>query len=177
MSREIKFRAWDKSSKKWITGSKEGFNLFGECTLIGGVLANKHYTENCFERLFADVIVEQYTGLKDCGLWPNSEFDKDGNAIDLKELYEHDIVEVVSNNIVADGYAYKYAGQRPNGERFVISATEAGFTLIRAEWFDLTKEPYSPSRMGFVNNYAFWNGHRSLKLIGNIHQNPELLKE
>lgn len=26
-----------------------------------------------------------------------------------------------------------------------------------------------------IDNYAFWNYHRFLEVIGNIHDNPELL--
>lgn len=135
----------------------------------------------CNIHLLPDKYIEHddkqlWTGLKDCGLWPDSTFDKDGNYTNLKEIYTHDIVEVVSNNVVADGYAYEYSGQRPNEERFVVSRTKAGFTLVRIEWFDLAEEPYSPNRMGFVNNYNFWNAARSLKVVGNTTDNPELLE-
>lgn len=178
---ETKFRAWDKIDKEMMFPKWEEGYIGGGNKKIGLYIYRSKTGHSSLSYILKHpelFIPMQYTGLKDVGLWPESKFDKAGNALELKEIYGHDIVEVVSNNVVADGYAYEKSGQRPNGEKFVVSHTKAGYTLIPVESFDLSKEPYCPYRMGFVNNYSFANAAgNSLKVIGNIHQHPELLKK
>ena len=60
--REIKFRAWDKVLKDWIPGGKE-FSLLGEAILHGGLF--EEYSKDVYKRLYEDVVITQYTGLKD----------------------------------------------------------------------------------------------------------------
>ena len=58
MNREIKFRAWHKGRNQWLHKSTYGCDILGETILLGG------WCNVSFEEL-DDVIVEQYTGLKD----------------------------------------------------------------------------------------------------------------
>lgn len=85
MKREIKFRAWDNRKKKWLCGYEYpnlgGFSLFGETVMLGEW--SRMLDTYLFERRKhkqEDLIVMQYTGLKD----------RNG----LQDLYEGDIVDI-----------------------------------------------------------------------------------
>ena len=133
MSREIKFRAWDKGEKEYYYDVEDTYDY--RC---GG--------RGCYADSFGEILehperyeVEQYTGLKD----------KNG-----KEIYEGDIVK-------ARWYRAKNARFDTKGE-------------IRYDdgWFYIHDDPDGQDRLGAPIHNCY-----SIEVIGNIHENPELLEK
>lgn len=121
MSREIKFRAWFEERKRFLDTDEWYMGALGSKYLSYAV---KPYNKN-------DIIVEQYTGLRD----------KNG-----KEIYEGDIMRY-------DAIDYKV----------LWADYYAGFE---------TKRLNSPwNNAGLTLHFLASVG----RVIGNIHENPELL--
>mgnify|MGYP003442424003 CR=1 FL=1 len=146
MKREIKFRAWDGKEMRTPTESQE----FANITFHAWMDTPK--TVQQMKKIF----IMQYTGLKD----------KNG-----KEIYEGDIVELVGGTCaflscgIYDDQKYKI------GDKMIIQCLSSGFTLCGFNMYDCTL----PNRVGKVDNYTLWNHARSLKIIGNIYENQNLL--
>lgn len=157
MNRELKFRAWIKDEGEMRYPSSDRYIKFnGDCYYIVRNLANSR--KQIFQRENPDNIeLMQYTGIKD----------RTG-----KEIYEGDIVELVGgtcNYLPCGDYSYhKFV----IGDKMVVQNLKSGFTLARLNLVN----NYFPNIVGKVNNYDFWNHHRSLKIVGNIFENPELLE-
>lgn len=133
--REIKFRAFDKVSRKM----SPSFSLFGEFTMLGlvfGWLDNVRGNADgcCSIESLNDLIIIQYTGLKD---------------VNGFEIYDGDIVELYPDDIEMRYIReVKWAYDRP-----VLGITnEHGGAILC--------KPNS----------------EIIKVIGNIHENPELLE-
>ena len=148
--REIKFRALKDD--------------MSNCTFQYGQLV---YGDNGEPRITQDGLLftsclkgteGQFTGLKD----------KNG-----KEIYEGDVVEFIGGTC---DYLYYgiYADERYKiGDKMIVQKLESGYSLAGINMIGCE----IPNRVGKVDNYNFWRHQKSLKVIGNIHDNPELLNQ
>ena len=127
MNREIKFRAWDVESKKFIKQSGRETQLDYESNFL---------IKPCIYEL------QQYTGLHD----------KNG-----REIYEGDIIECSGHNDLCVVY---------------FDVTTASY--IALPWW-MNYESWSRDTESDPEEYLLWD-NITIKIIGNIHENPELLK-
>jgi len=151
--REIKFRAWDKKSKKMRQVTEivfnTGFYLEPNDNTVKLIWVKGQDIINDKDiQLQRDdgFILMQYTGLKD----------KNG-----KEIYEGDIVTIHKHNYDF-GFKQDEIGQ--------IKFIDGAFGFYREK----NEKEY------FFNDLATENGYGELdyyEVIGNIYDNPELLKE
>lgn len=94
---------------------------------------------------------------------------KDKNG---KLIFEGDIVSwCYKNGVLSGGYIYYFGGYK-YGDELIVRRLESGFMLCRKN----DGMPDIPNANWKIDNYAFWNYHMFLEIVGNIHDNPELLK-
>lgn len=147
--RDIKFRAWHNKAK-----------LMAHINDCGDFIFMREGERDASDAYLSDVILDpsitamQYTGLKD----------KNG-----VEVYEGDIIRWTNLKhywvAVIEPLAYD-----PNGQLYAI---EKYHNLTVDESLDTYTYKKSDSRKGARNEIAFLS--KSTEVIGNIHENPELL--
>ena len=130
--REIKFRAWDKATKKMLRVNSLTFD-FRLCDLWSGESKDEGVARN-----WADVVFMQFTGLKD----------KNG-----KEIYEGDICEMA---LTTPYGLIKHKGVMKFNEKSAQFGCDVETELENIA--DHIEQKEAP------------------KVIGNIYENPELLK-
>ena len=135
--KELKFRIWIKDEKRYYDESDEESYMIvpnGNVTYTSEPYEEDGVWFNDTTRATNDVIVEQYTGLKD----------KNG-----KEIYEGDIVE----------YTTCYYGNEKRHHKVV-------------EWSEWDSDDF-----GEPHNLGYSNLSECMEVIGNIHENAEILED
>ena len=145
--REIKFRAWDIAYKLYRI--VDGNNLF--------IADNEIYDYDCsrspeMKYVTKDYILEQFTGLND----------KNG-----VEIYEGDIVAI---KVYDENKRLVGPIERRNGGAYWIKHQEACDKYLHQIHCEVCETTSSVSLLDFFDSYQ-------LNVIGNIHENPELLKQ
>ena len=136
--REIKFRVFDKGLKEYRTPQGGDYSL--------GVLSGK--VRGKYGEEFPEMIVEQYTGLKD----------KKG-----KEIYEGDIVRWDDGS---NGKAWRVAIVEINPD------IQFRIVKIYCDFVQSAKEGY----IFKFGKFIYTDTHNHLEIIGNIYENIILLK-
>lgn len=143
--REIKFRAFDKLSKKMF--DVYSFNYFSVEVITNsqeGIYAD---TKSILRQ---DCILMQYTGLKDC---------------DGKEIYESDLIVIPNHYPFYDDNQINYVG--------VVEWVYSGWQYI-LECVNKDKRGISSGVNNHLNEEGFEeNTSTYYKIIGNIYENKE----
>ena len=158
MNREIKFRAWDKRTGRWI----DNFRMFMHGNIeVFTSYANPQwqpYSKKHYELM-------QYTGLKD----------KNG-----KEIFEGDILEVVIDNDNDETCGHGF--DIDVGKKVAVRWMDGGFRLIEPQYYNNEDKGYCEV-CAAVNSggYLYSENHEMdigffVKVVGNIYESPELLK-
>ena len=165
MSREIKYRVYSKQYKNYLDTSGKG--ILCEVHHLALKPDGKLYYANIgieypgtlsecptleWDNDYEDCIVEQYTGLKD----------KNG-----KEIYEGDIVK-------AKIQGFWETGPNTICEGNATWNLEVVYNEIRyMDVFHILGSKNAPDRI----YYLFEDKLSDIEVLGNIHENPELLEE
>ena len=150
--REIKFRAKDYQTNKWVYGflfmgkgddnRDYAFILQDKGLKVGTATEGNAIEFTCDEAHLVDIeTICQYTGLKD----------KNG-----KEIYEGDVLEIA---------ALDFLDKAKNKKNFIVKY-ENGFIC------HIVKEPHCWMHL----KTAYEKSSYKLKKIGNIYDNPELVE-
>lgn len=149
--RKIKFRAYDKNKRRWILN----YAHIGE--------NGKMYI--AFDTPDMDLVVMQFTGLKDNTKWEQLTSEEQKEWIDSgrlkeewngKEIYEGDVIKI------------SFSAYVPNTDHIV--KWDEGFCRFTGEVIEKNKHSeYHQDRL-----YIF-HPSTNCEVIGNIHENPELL--
>lgn len=144
--REILFRGRRTKNGQWVEGDLCTINM----PIISIAVNDANYYEVIPET------VGQFTGLTD---------------INGKKIFEGDIVEFVggtTNFLRSNPY---HSGHNV-GTLLIVIHLPSGYTLCLPNLSEFDYQ--APNITSHIDNYTFWNHQKSLKVVGNIHDNPEL---
>lgn len=160
--REIKFRGKRIDNGEWVYGDLVHNN---EQVLISPNFTEPYEYHEDFDCNVVPQTVGQFTGLKN----------RAG-----KELYEGDIV--VPNGSCGGITVQPYAMPRKSatGEQFIVAHLPCGWTLRHVSAYG--KSGFnSPNTIihgwKIIESYDLWNHQGQMDIIGNIHDNADLMPE
>lgn len=144
--RELRFRVWDKVTERYYAVSGLEYDESGELCeiyLVRIEIDESNPTANV--RKPSDVVLEQYTGIKD----------KNG-----REVYEGDVVEQFVCGV-------KMFKGKPCGKR----------TIWQVRWNEYECCFELHYLKGSLFGDSLMNKDDELEVIGNVHENPELIED
>lgn len=148
MNREILFRGKRIDNGEWVYGD---LSFHKDRRVFIRFLYIEKYTAVEVD----PNTVGQYTGLTD----------KNG-----VKIFEGDIVAWRDKNFILNGYyIYGFDGYK-YGDELIVRCLKSGFMLCKKH----DGMPDIPNANAKIDNYAFWNYHRFVEVIGNIHDNSEI---
>lgn len=177
--REIKFRGWNNSWKGWVIGGHSYFEGLDDTYIIifdhDKMCPDTGYRENKLTHVPVDhKTIGQYTGLKD----------KNGVEIYAGDLLRIDIIHSGYPEYKFDGIyeviITEYSGVRLRFIELAYEDTKKRNQYPIHQWIDANNIfPRWSSEEGICINIMY-DGEEikstSINLVGNVHENPELLK-
>ena len=158
--REIKFRAWDKQDKRMIIDEQDFIPL--KVTSKGVLKLSPHHVENLWSFVDGDRIdIMQFTGIQD----------KKGNGIYEGDIVLLDIMDVQNNESLTISAEDRNEMYKRDLKIISYQQGSFGFYPVYPELNYVDDVKWCP----FLDeNGELWTQY--MKIVGNIYENPELLK-